>query len=185
MREFPGLLGKSRDNYMTQYRAYLLERLQLSDVPAFSPSKNPKQKRGWKCFPFTHHTLQALRDMGYTLGLISNWNDTAHAVLEENNLTQYFQSITISSELGIEKPDSRIFEAALNNTGFKGDECLYVGDNYYDDVVGARTVSMDSVLINPYGNLGIEELDSSVRVINSIEVLPSLLKRVENNESRN
>ncbi len=177
MREHPGLLGKSRDLYMNQYRDYLFEQLALKDIPEFTPNKNQSRKRGWQCFPFTHNTLQGLKDQGYTLGLISNWNETADAVLAENALTQYFNPIIISSKLGIEKPDPRIFEEALKISGFSSKECLYVGDNYYDDVIGAREVAMDSVLINPYGKLGIEELDDAVTVIKSIEALPSILKK--------
>ena len=142
MREFPGLLGKSRENYMDQYRAYLLGQLKLTDIPEFKPSQKPSTKRGWQCFPFTHDILQTLKDRGYTLGLISNWNETADAVLKENNLTQYFGTIIISSKLGIEKPAPKIFEAALQESGFTSDECLYVGDNYYDDVIGAQKVGI-------------------------------------------
>ena len=42
--------------------------------------------------------------------------------------------------------------------GVEPSECLYVGDNYYDDAVGASAAGMRTLLINPPGRLGIEEL---------------------------
>lgn len=51
---------------------------------------------------------------------------------------------------------------------------MYVGDNYYDDVIGSSKVGMESCLINRFGNVGIEEIDS-VRTISSVADLPRLL----------
>lgn len=67
-------------------------------------------------------------------------------------------TVVISSEAGCEKPDRRIFERALLLAGVEPSECLYVGDNYYDDAVGASAAGMRTLLINPPGRLGIEEL---------------------------
>ena len=69
--------------------------------------------------------------------LISNWDPSCRSVLEQNGLTPYLDPILVSSEVGVEKPDRRIFEKALELSGEDPRECLYVGDNYYDDGVGA------------------------------------------------
>ncbi len=58
----------------------------------------------------------------------------------------------------MEKPDRKIFEHALTAMGIEPQAALMVGDNYYDDVVGARSVGMDAVLINRFGRVGIEEI---------------------------
>ena len=62
-------------------------------------------------------------------------------------------------QVGVEKPDPRIFRQALELSGDSPEECLYVGDNYYDDGVGAAQVGMAFCILNPAGRLGIEELD--------------------------
>jgi len=60
--------------------------------------------------------------------------------------------------VGAEKPDAAIFEAALQQTGYEAGQVLFVGDNYYDDVVGAQKVGIDCLLLAPYGTLGMEEI---------------------------
>ncbi|WP_395027909.1 HAD family hydrolase, partial [Robinsoniella sp.] len=79
-------------------------------------------------------------------------------VLEENQLLDLLDTVVISSEMGVEKPEKEIFEAAFEQGNTCAKESLYVGDNYYDDVLGAAKVEMNCVLINPYGNEGIEEI---------------------------
>ncbi len=130
------------------------------------------KKSCWKCFEFTHDVLGKLRK-NYSLGLISNWDNTARSVLRQNDIDRYFDHIVISEETGYEKPDREIFEFALGVSGAKSQESLYIGDNYYDDVVGSAKVGMKSLLINKYGNYGIEEIDHTV--IFGIHELPELL----------
>ena len=59
----------------------------------------------------------------------------------------------------MEKPDRRIFEKALELSGEDPRNCLYVGDNYYDDGMGASQLGMAFLYPKPSGRLGIEELD--------------------------
>ena len=113
----------------------------------------------WTAFPFTREVLQDLRARGLRTGLISNWDPSCRSVLEQNGLTPYLDPILVSSEVGVEKPDRRIFEKALELSGEDPRECLYVGDNYYDDGVGASQVGMAFCILNPPDKLGIEELD--------------------------
>ena len=70
----------------------------------------------------------------YHLALISNFDHPphAHAVLSKNGLAEHFEHITISAEIGIKKPDPRIFRPALAATGLKTEEVAYVGDSEED-----------------------------------------------------
>jgi FMN phosphatase YigB (HAD superfamily) len=63
----------------------------------------------------------------------------------------------------------------MNNAGVKPEECLFVGDNYYDDILGSRKVKMQSILINPYDNKGIEEL-TNIDTISNISKLPQYIE---------
>ena len=92
-------------------------------------------------------------------GLISNWDPSCRSVLEQNGLTPFLDPIVVSSEVGVEKPDRRIFEKALELSGEDPRNCLYVGDNYYDDGVGASQVGMAFCILNPPDRLGIPELE--------------------------
>jgi putative hydrolase of the HAD superfamily len=158
MREHPGCLGKKEG--VRGYLEKLMEYLQLGrETQRFligMEQENPSVC--WRKFPFTDGVLNRLHQRGIKTGLISNWDHSCRRVLEENGLLSLMDTVVISSEAGYEKPDRRIFERALLLAGVEPSVCLYVGDNYYDDAVGASAVGMRTLLINPPGCLGIEEL---------------------------
>ncbi len=87
----------------------------------------------------------------YRLGVISNADGRIHQVLGRAGLAQYFDQIIDSGVVGYEKPDRRIFQAALRAMGAEAAESLYVGDIYAIDYVGATTAGMQGVLIDPDG----------------------------------
>jgi putative hydrolase of the HAD superfamily len=73
----------------------------------------------------------------YKLHLITNgFKETQHRKLKHTGLDQFFDTLTISEELGIQKPDPRIFETALKNAGSNRKTGVYVGDNFNADVLG-------------------------------------------------
>ena len=57
------------------------------------------------------------------------------------------------------KPDSRIFELALQKEDISARQCRYIGDNYYDDALGSRKVGMQALILNRFGKLGVEEIE--------------------------
>lgn len=178
MREHPGLLGKKRENYHIVYQGKLHQFLRLEKEQTERLIKNkfmPRNEVRWNAFAKTIETLKELKSQGVGVGLISNWNDTARNVLKENHILPLLDHVVISSELGIEKPDERIFQHALEQNGVAPEKSLYIGDNYYDDVIGSKKVGMDSILINPFDRVGIEELDQQIFVISNIEnLIPAL-----------
>jgi len=66
-------------------------------------------------------------------------------------ITAYFQSIVISEEVGMAKPDPRIFETALQKIGVTAADVLYVGDSVSSDMAAARNAGMDFCWLNPSG----------------------------------
>ena len=181
MREHPGLLGKDRKHYAEVYHTKLhtylgleANQLQFDDVMKFESSI----KVEWKAFQTTLATLKQLKEMGIGVGLISNWNHTAKDVLTKNEILPLLDHVVISSELEIEKPDERIFQHAFKLSSVSPEKSLYIGDNYYDDVVGSRKVGMDSILINPFERIGIEELANDIPTMANVEqLIPKLTSR--------
>jgi HAD superfamily hydrolase (TIGR01549 family) len=95
--------------------------------------------------------LERLRAAGYRLGVISNSDGRAAAALAACGLLEHFEIVVDSGEVGIEKPDPRIFRFALEQMGLAPGDAIYVGDLYEVDVVGARAAGLDVVLLDPYG----------------------------------
>jgi putative hydrolase of the HAD superfamily len=98
------------------------------------------------------HTLTRLRDRGYELGLITNRShvDRFHELLDQMELRTYFDLILASGEVGIRKPEPGIFYAALEQMGAEAEQSIYVGDNYWADVVGAQRAGVTPVLLDPH-----------------------------------
>ena len=96
-----------------------------------------------------HPTLTALRDKGYILGIITNRSRPVHEEVETLGLTHYFDLILAAGEINSYKPEPGIFVHALNQVGIQPQESLYVGDNYYADIVGAAQAGLHPVLLDP------------------------------------
>ena len=71
------------------------------------------------------------------------------SILTELGLAKHLDFVLDSAEVGVEKPDPRIFRIALERAGVDPAHALYVGDLYSVDVLGARAVGMEAVLLDP------------------------------------
>lgn len=94
-------------------------------------------------------TLQALREAGLKMGLVSNTLLPGYVLdrhLDLVGLKEFFPVRVYSSEITYRKPKPIVFRAALEQIAVGVDECLFVGDMVKTDIVGARRVGMRSVL---------------------------------------
>ena len=91
--------------------------------------------------------LAALAQRGYRLGVISNADGRVRKLLEDAGLATHLEIILDSAEVGLEKPDPRIFLAATGQLGLPPAACAYVGDLYEIDIVGARAAGLRAILI--------------------------------------
>ena len=96
----------------------------------------------------TSEALGRLKAAGLRLAVVSNSEGKVAQALEAAGLRDYFDVVVDSGLIGIEKPDPRIFEAALDQLGVAPGEALYVGDLYDVDIVGARAAGIEAVLIS-------------------------------------
>lgn len=96
-------------------------------------------------------TLEALREAGYKLGLISNRSNPLDDTLEEIGLAGLFDLALAAGEVGWYKPDPRVFEWGLKALEVEAAQSIYVGDNFHADVLGARSAGMTPVLLDPKG----------------------------------
>lgn len=106
----------------------------------------------YTCPPAGCHTLAELRARGYQLGLITNREnvDRFYELLDQMDMRSYFEMTLASGEVGISKPQPGIFAAALARAGAKAELSLYIGDNYWADVIGARRAGVTPILFDPH-----------------------------------
>ena len=95
-------------------------------------------------------TLKTLKEQNFILGLLTNVEQDMNPICRELGLEPYINFIVTSGEVGVDKPEPPIFLAALQRAGVNASEAVHVGDQYKLDVVGARGVGINSILIDRY-----------------------------------
>ena len=122
----------------------------------------------WSLFPETVETLSILRQRGFTLAVISNFDSRLFGILEGLGLDSWFESIHISSRVGYAKPAPEIYRAALALHHLKAKEALHIGDSAEKDAAGASNAGLTGVLLDRNGRC---PTDSFPRVRDLKEVL--------------
>lgn len=102
-----------------------------------------------RLFPDTMSTLIYLKKNNYQLGVISNgltikqWEK-----LIRLGLYHFFDDVVTSQEAGFEKPDSKIFQLALDRLGCQANKSVMVGNKFSEDILGATNAGMSAILVN-------------------------------------
>lgn len=128
--------------------------------------------------PGSREGLQALADAGVRLGIVSNADGMMGPRLAQLELCQVGPGIGVdiecvvdSGNVGVMKPDPRIFQAAIDLLGLEPDQVWYVGDMPAIDVVGARRAGIRPYLMDP---LGLHH-DAGYQRISSLAALAELI----------
>ncbi len=127
-------------------------------------------------------TLENLRDKGYRMAVISNFDyaPTAHFLIDKFRIRRFFEQIVISEEVGWRKPNPIIFTSALELLEISPGEALLVGDNFKADVAGAKGVGIDAVWLSNKNHAPEDlcpEPDYIIRALPDIrEILPEVRK---------
>jgi putative hydrolase of the HAD superfamily len=105
-------------------------------------------------YPQTHEILAQLKTR-YRLAVVSD-AQSAYGLpeLRAACLADYFDLIVISGDYGYRKPDPRLFQAALTKLQVCPEEAVFIGNDRFRDVWGARQVGMKTILFCPQGNPG-------------------------------
>lgn len=90
---------------------------------------------------------------GYHVGIITNGAHDEHtdsqlSKVKHLGLSERIQSLTISGEIGVRKPNLEIFKVACERADVLPEEAVYVGDTIQNDIVGANRAGMTSIFIN-------------------------------------
>ena len=158
-RPAPGVSTESGST-AGRYVRYLLEALGVTDeavvnaLAEWRRTYNPPVGLWNTPDPHAGPALRLARERGLRAAVISNSNGSARSILETLGLSPYLDFVLDSFEVGVEKPDPRIFGLAIARAGVDPSQAVYVGDLYTVDVRGARAVGMDAILLDPGGDWG-------------------------------
>lgn len=119
-------------------------------------------------FPDVVETLGRIRQAGYRLGIVSNWEHRLLTLCEAHGIRDFFDFAIISEVEGFLKPHAELYRRALQRAGQPAERVLHVGDKLTEDVEGAAQVGIRTVLIDRAGTLDTEYLPR-------IRSLPELL----------
>ncbi len=126
-----------------------------------------RQAREDHVLPETVKTLQILQEAGFRLAVVSNRSEPFQEMVDTLGLRPYFEFVLAAGEINSWKPDAEIFHHALRRVDSRPECTLYVGDNYYADVVGAQRAGLRPVLLDPEGIFP----EAQCPVISSLEEL--------------
>lgn len=164
----------SRVFWMFLYRR-LLEELEIDDpvlpeelYDTFSTSTS------YKVFDDVLPVLERLDSAGFRLGLISNFEGWLQNVLVEQELGETFDVSVISGLVGVEKPDTRIYEIAIEHAAIEPRKAVHIGDSMAMDVRPATEVGMTAVLLDRAGRYP----DPGCPAIATLEELPALVSKL-------
>lgn len=152
-------------------------------IDALNDAFNGPYESSIKAATSSHEVLSILQRR-YRLAVISNsFARNTKKDLEISGLFHYFLGFYISSEIGRRKPHPAIFTAALQGFGLRPYEAVMVGDNYGEDVVGAKQVGLKAILID---HSGLPSLDPGAprpdSVIVGIDQLIGAIEKIDSGE---
>src|SRR5581483_10275082 len=142
-----------------------------------------RARRWWRYEPsdLEPDAVPALENLAarYRLGLIANQPSAVREALARDGLEPFFEFLGVSEDLGIDKPDPRIFEHALRRTGVRADRAAMVGDRLDYDVRPARAVGMRAVWVlrgEAPADPRPDQLEEADAVVRSLEELSAALE---------
>jgi len=177
IRRLDELLRQRQDpSGLTDILQDVLERAGVpqASVPALRAQLEEMDRRQslWSAtYPWVRGALDRLSAAGLRASVISNADGRVSQQLDALDYLRYFEQVFDSRVVGYEKPDVRLFQHALQALGLRPEQCLFVGDVYYIDVLGANRAGIAAVHLDPYGLYA----DWEGCRIPSIAALPDLL----------
>jgi putative hydrolase of the HAD superfamily len=131
--------------------------------------------RSWVLYPETERVLRRLRDQGFELGIVSNFDSRLFTILRGLGIESFFDSVTISSLAHAAKPAQEIFKVALEKHAVDPEEAVHIGDSLRDDVEGAQKAGLTGILLDRIGAVQ----GASVPVIRTLDELFPLVARLQ------
>ena len=96
-----------------------------------------------------HEVMDYLKQRGYRMHMCSNgFHEVQYKKLDACGLRDYFDTIILSEDAGVNKPAKAYFDYALKVSGACRETTLMIGDNMQSDIIGAMNAGIDAMLVN-------------------------------------
>ncbi len=118
-------------------------------------------------YPEVTTVLRYLIEKNIKLGLISNLASSYKSAFARSNLTEYFNNILFSCDIGLKKPDSRIYNIMIKQFQIIPSQALMIGDNIYTDVAGPKAIGMNAIHLDR-NKLDSDQSDNSIKSLDEI-----------------
>ena len=143
------------ENFWIEYSRRRLISLGVSPASALAYAPKVSMHMGAEYKPESvvpndvRRALAQLKQAGYVMAVLSNRDKSFQETLDTHNVSEFFDFSLAGGEVDSYKPDPGLFEHALQRLNLTAREAIYVGDNYYADVVGSRRAGLTPVLYDP------------------------------------
>jgi len=113
--------------------------------------------------PFDNHLFEGVVEildyliLKYKLHIITNgFEEVQHKKLKNSGIDHYFSTVTTSEEVGLKKPNPKVFLTALNKANSFPTQSVMIGDSLEADILGANNIGMQTIFYN-YRNESIQK----------------------------
>jgi HAD superfamily hydrolase (TIGR01549 family) len=173
-----------RESTKRAFRGILLEyniHPSVEDYQWFKETYFENHKKYVKLFPETFKIIDQIKNNdSIHIGIISDIdNDYLDFQFNIFRIYNLFDSITTSEEVQSYKPESKIFQVALNKAGCEGEESVIIGDSYKKDIIGGKNMGMTTIWINKFSgdNADMDKADFVIKDLKEISpILDGLIK---------
>jgi HAD superfamily hydrolase (TIGR01549 family) len=182
-QEFDAEYTACRRDQAGSFRRRFAER--FLDSPARSGELEAVASEHWRyrtedLYPDVRATLEELAGR-YRLGILANQPSAVRAALERDGIDHYFDVWGVSEDLGLSKPDPRLFRHALDAAGSEPARTIMVGDRLDYDIRPAKGTGMRTVWLlrgEAPDEPTAEQLREPDLAIRSLAELPAVLERL-------
>jgi len=115
------------------------------------------------------------------MGIIANQSEDITELIEKAGFHRFFSVEAISSNVKLKKPDSRIFDLALNQAGRSASECIMIGDRLDTDICPANVLGMTTIrTTNSLFSLQtpLKECEHPTYTVSSLSEIPKIIQSI-------
>ncbi|MGC9326434.1 MAG: HAD family hydrolase [Candidatus Hinthialibacter sp.] len=184
LRSNPPIHLTTQEKFTRFFQTLYTQALEMLQYP-----KNIRQGVEWlweewlkgerlRLFDDSLSALQRLRQAGFKLSVISNWDETFDGMLERLGVSDLFETTLTSVQAGFSKPDRRLFQLALERAGASPRQAWYLGDQMEADIQPAREMGFKTIYVDYYGKR--ESGEAADYIAPSMSVAAEIICSIEN-----